>query len=235
MRTSRAFIAASVVGAAVSVAAASPAGATPAAPTFGRAKAQAQRTINSDLSTLRLFAFVTRADRSVSSADKTALGAQLTSALNALTALRTKVAGETTLSGVESDTATLTGYHIPDFVLPQTALVVQADDLLSAASRSASSEPSLLSLITAAQTAGKDVTKAQAAYNDYLSQVSAATSQAQAAHDSAAGLTVAGAPGNETTLHADAKQLGTSSADLWKAAGDATTLRNSLRSRGRWR
>ena len=174
---------------------------------------------------LRLDGFFLNVDRAVPAADKTALLPPIKADVTALVALRTTLRGETTLAGVQADSATLSGYHVTDFVLPQASLVVAADQLNATAAQASSSETRLQAAITAAQTAGRDVTAANAAYIDLVAQVAAAGTDAQAVHDCAIAL-VAGASTNAATFAADRAQLTKAAGELRSAASDArTTIR----------
>jgi hypothetical protein len=231
MRLSRSIAAVAVLGAAASVAAAGPAAAAarmPRVPGLQMAKMQAQRTLQRDLMDLRVDAFFVNAMPDVSAADKTALLPTINADVTALTALRTTLSAETTTAGVAADVATLSGYHVSDFVLPQAWLVTAADVLSARATQAAGEEAHLQSAIAAAQTAGKDVTAANAAYTDYVSQLGAATSDAQAVHDSAIALT-AGASTNAAAFTSDSAQLSKASGALRVAARDVTAIRRALR------
>ncbi len=233
MRLSRSLAALMVVGtAAAGVAAAGPAAArTPGVPGFAKAKAQALLTLDGQLFGLRLDAFVLNS-RAVPASDQTALLAPIQADITALTALRSTMRSETTVAGIQADSATLAGYHVTDFVLPQATFVMLADQLQAAASQDSSAGPRLLAAITAAQSAGRDVTSANAAYTDYGTQVAAASSDAQAVHDSAIAL-IAGGSDNAATFTADRAQLAKAAGELRAAAADSRTISRVLRTHGR--
>jgi hypothetical protein len=231
MRLSRSLAALVTIGCAASVAAAGPAAArTPASHGLQPAKSQALRTLGGDLMGLRVDAFILTCDSDVASADKTALLPTITADVTALTALNATLRAETTLAGVQADAASLAGYHVGDFVLPQARVVAAADEMGASAAKASAAQPRLQAAITAAQTAGRDVTAANAALTDYVAQVAAATSDAGAVHDSAIAL-ISGSAGNAAAFTADAKQVGKSGAELRTAARDARTIARTVRAR----
>jgi hypothetical protein len=231
MRLSRSLVALALAGATASIAAAGPAAARAGGvPGLQRAKAQALNTLDGQLIGLRFEGFWLNVDRAVPAADKAALQPAATADITALTSLRATLRGETTLAGIQTDLATLGGYHVSDFLLPQVSLVLTADQLKAAAAQAASGEARLQAAIAAARTAGRDVTAANAAYSDLVTQLAAAGSGAQAVHDSAIAL-VPGGSANGATLSADRAQLAKASGELRAASVDSRSITRSLRSR----
>ncbi len=231
MRPSRSLAALVTIGCAASVAAAGPAAAhTPASHGFPSVKNQTLRTLGDDLMGLRVDSFVFNLDPNIAAADTSALLPTITADVTALTALSATLHAETTLAGVQADAATLAGYHVSDFVLPQAWLVAAADEFGASVAKAAAAQPRLQAAITAAQSAGRDVSAANAALTDYAAQVAAAASGGIAVHDSAIAL-AAGAAGNPAAFTAAASQLGKVGADLHAAARDARTIARSVRTR----
>lgn len=191
------------------------------------AKARAYAQIDGQIWGLRVSNVVVNRDASVA-LDKSVLSAELTGDVTTLTTLRSTVKSATSTTAVTAALATLSGYHITNFVLPRTADVIAADDLAAAGKKLAAAESTYSSAIGTASAAGTDVTAVTATYNDYVSKVSDLATQATAAHDAVIGLSVADYPGNATDLATAQKALRTAGADWAVADRDARTLKRSL-------
>lgn len=94
--------------------------------------------------------------------DLTALQTLLTADTSGLTALKVTIDAETDVTALHTDIGTIvTGYRIYLLMVPLTAEVISADNEATAVSRLQAMATKLQARITAAGTAGKDVTQAQ--------------------------------------------------------------------------
>ena len=111
--------------------------------------------------------------------DRTALQSLLAADTTGLTALKSKIDGETDVTALRTDIGTIvTGYRIYLLMVPMTAEVIAADNETAAVGRLTTVAANLQVRITTELNAGKDVTQAQAdhdAMTASLGQVSTST------------------------------------------------------------
>jgi hypothetical protein len=234
MRLPRSAAALALIGtAAAGIAAAGPAAAAPATPeppstgtpaSTQEAKTQVLRTVDRDLYSLRLYSYAIAVNPWVPEGETAMLQTPIHNDTDALSNLRTTVTNETTVEDVGRDSAALEGYHVEDFVLPRSALIVRSDELTVAAFFASLTQAALQKEITDAQTAGADVTKAQDWFEDYAARVAAAGAGSQAVHSAATDLSLSGVPDNGSTLKSSATDLRTVARGLDVAGREAALI-----------
>ena len=139
-------------------------------------------------------------DPAVSPAERASLGSNLTAVDGWLTAIRARLARDTTLTSVNQDVAALQGLRVFTIVLPRASHVLSADDQLAATQQERTQLAQLTSAISAAVAAGQTMGAAQGHLQAATGALSAATAAAGQARSSALSLTVAGYPGNAPAL-----------------------------------
>jgi hypothetical protein len=166
----------------------------------------------------------------LTAAHKTALTGILDHAQQGLTALNTKVTGETTAAGVKADAQSMVDdYRVFILIEPQVHLTIAIDLETAAATKLGQVAEKESAAIDAAKAAGKDVSKAAADLADLRSQVSAV----QAAIAGKADPLIALKPGPDAdAIHGQVKPIReavrTGRTDLHKAAADAKDIKKVL-------
>jgi hypothetical protein len=213
-------------------AAASPAPRHAALPTHARpapaVNAAALRQVDGQLRSLSFASWVIGADRAAAS-DKAALSGSLSSTSTALKALHGELASDTTGTAVAGHLATLSTYHVNDFVLPRVGLVLQSDDLTALGSQLEAQHGRFATATANATTAGKDTTAATAALTSMQGHIDALNSAAVKAHDETLALQVADYPGNSAALGTARTDERAGATAALAALRDARTLRGLLR------
>ncbi len=166
--------------------------------------------------------------------DRSALQAQFTADTTGLTALKTKIDGETDVTTLRSDLGLIvTDYRIYLLVVPVTTEVISADNEAATFGRLTTVAGKLQARITADQAAGKDVTQAiedLASMNAALGQVS--TTTLAGISSQLLGLTPATYNNNgpaKGDLQADHATLQGFRTSLNAARGDAVACRTALK------
>lgn len=114
----------------------------------------------------------------LSADNKAALAKQIQDEVTGLTALKTKLAADTTLATARADVASIvTDYRVYVLMLPKTRLITAADRLTVAQDNLAVLQSQLASRVNAAKSNGKDVSALQAELSDMQTNISDATAQ----------------------------------------------------------
>lgn len=236
-------ISAVAAGAALALAAALPAQAdsssaspSPSAAAKGAGKgslsaAQALVTsrIDGRLDTLQALTTSINSSKYLASANKTTLANQIGSDTSGLTALKSKVAGETTVSGVRADAvAMVDDYRVYLLMAPQVRLSDGLDAEAAAATTLQNAYNKISSLLS--QNGGISSTE-QSELSDMQTQINAATSADNGQITTLLGLKpgpdASSLTGSVKTVAAAAK---TARGDLAKARADAKQLRSAVKS-----
>jgi hypothetical protein len=175
----------------------------------------------------------------VSSADKASLSATISSQITALNTLQTQIAADATANSTTSlvtDVKSITGsYRIFALVIPQGAIEAASDRILTVVDTMNTLSLAFSTRISAAASAGADVTAIQATFADFNVKVDDANTQAQAATTEVAALVPDGGVQAQMTANTaalkDARtKIQTSQQDLIAARTDAQTIIKDLMS-----
>lgn len=158
---------------------------------------------------------------------KNAIIADLTAQINALTSLRTQIASSTSTTTLIADLKSIApDYRTYLLVLPRTAIVAAANRVMNITDQMTAEGAKLQARITAAQTAGVNVSSAQSAYADYTAKVADAKVQAQAALNLVVNLNADN--GNAGTLAANTAALKSARTKLQAARTDLREARQDM-------
>jgi hypothetical protein len=154
---------------------------TPAAAADDTALATAKKLtiarIDGRLATLKADGVAIRNAARLSDGHQSTIQGILDHDIAGLTALRTKVAGETTATALRDDARSMVvDYRVYMLVGPQVRLTIAADVASAATARLDGVADKLAKAIDDAKAAGKDVSAAQAELDDLRSQLAAASS-----------------------------------------------------------
>lgn len=174
--------------------------------------------------------------RNLTAADKTALTSEVQTQTNTMNTLKAKIDADTDAGTLKADMTSITDdYRIYALIIPQVQIIAAADRLQTIALDISAVASKLQTRITAAQSAGKDITALQASLTDLQSKVTDAQTQAQAAVSAVENL--APDQGDATKMAANTaalKQgraaLKTGQADVVAARKDAGTILKTIQS-----
>jgi len=139
------------------------------------AKKLATARIDGRLATLRALGTVVKAAQHLTAPHKATLTGLISTDQAGLTALKPKVDGETTLSGVRTDEQSMVNdYRVYLLVGPKVRLTIALDLESTAVQRLRQVADNLAAAIATAKQAGKDTTRAEAALADLRTQTDAA-------------------------------------------------------------
>lgn len=169
---------------------------------------------------------------------KSAIVADLTAQINALTSLRTQIASDASTTTLIADLKAIRpDYRTYLLVMPRTALIAAADRVMDITTQMTAEGTKLQARITDAQHAGADVSAAQSAYADYQAKVSDAKVQAQAAIDLVSKLNVDKSDAttmaaNTAALKAARTKLQAARTDLKDARQDMAKIMQAVKGKG---
>ncbi len=144
--------------------------------------------------------------KNLSPADKASISTTLSNQINALTALKAKIDADTDAATLKTDIQSITGsYRIFALVMPQVRIIIAADRIVTIAGEMQLFSAKLQARISAAASAGADMTAATALLADYNAKIADAQVRAQAAVTAIA--TLAPDQGDKTKLAANTKAL----------------------------
>jgi hypothetical protein len=205
-------------------------GATASPDGLDAAKRLVTAQIDGRLAALHTMSSALGSVRKLTAAHKSALSGLVTADTNALNALRTKVAGETTVAAVRADaTAMIRDYRVYLLLGPQVRLVAALDVTDAAVTTLRQVHDKLATAVAAAKQSGKDTTAAEAKLADLSAQLDAVT----AATAGKAGDLLAVVPGADKTVITDAIKpirdaVKSARTDLRTAVADAKAVRGTL-------
>jgi hypothetical protein len=177
-----------------------------------------------------------QAMKNVSATEKTNITNEVQSSINELTSAKAKLDADTVLATAKTDAASaINSTRIYALVIPQGYIQVSADRIITIGNTMTTLASKLQARITAAQTAGKDVTALQTALADIATQVTTANTQAASAQSTVSGLvpdngdkTVAAS--NKIALTSARANIKTATTALKAAQQDVKTINTTLKS-----
>ncbi len=203
---------------------------------MARAIAQGDKEIDRRVAALNSFSTRIDAMTKISDAEKTVLKNEVQVQVTALTSLRAKIDADTDASVLKTDIKAITdSYRTFALFIPQGQILAAADRAGGLVDTMIAVGIKFQAAITAAQTAGKDITFLQTTYADYTAKVADATSAYQEAGNIVAALvpdqgdtTVAAS--NKATLLKARADIKKAVQDLVAARKDANTMQKTLKS-----
>jgi uncharacterized small protein (DUF1192 family) len=173
----------------------------------------------------------------LTSDEKTNLTTQLTNEIAQLTSLKGTITTDATTT-LKGDVNSITkSFRVYALVMPRAAITAAADRIMTVAGQMDALSVKITARITAAQTAGTDVSAAQTAFADFTAKVADAKVQAQAAVSGTANLTPDNgdatiAASNTAALKAAKAKIDAAQADLTAARKDLGTIITAIRGKG---
>ena len=170
----------------------------------------------------------------VSADVKANISATLQSQIDALTALKAKIASETDVDAIKADVKSITSsYRTFALVAPQAAITAYASRLTTLMTQMTTLGTKLQTRIDAASSAGTDVSAATSAMSDFNAKVADAKTQIDVAVSEVSGLTpdngdTSVAASNKTALQDARAKLETARTDLETARKYVETIRKAL-------
>ena len=201
-------------------------------PTLAVHKAEVTRRIDLRLAALKKFDAALNAAKHITDGHKSTLHTLITEETSGLTALKTKVAGETTREALRADaTSMINDYRVFILVGPKVRLTAVADAEAAAIARLKEAHDKLADLVGKAKAAGKDT----AAAEQDLADMQAAIDKASAGIDGDVATLLAIEPGPDgTAIRAKVGEcrasLKAARADLKTAVAEAKSVRAFLKS-----
>jgi hypothetical protein len=197
--------------------------------TFAAAQQRVERDLASRLTELGSLTGDVQAAADLTTSDRSALSANVSSATSGIQALAQKVPTDTTCAALWPDARSMVQtYRVFTVVAPQTHLVIAADTASSVESRAAGLDPTIQSAISQANLAGKDVTGAQSAFTDLAAQIAQARSLTGGVSATALAQTPAGYPASSAVFAASRDSLKASYGDLETARSDLQLIIKDL-------
>jgi hypothetical protein len=215
---------------AVGVAVAAPAFAADAGD-LSKVKAAVTNRIDLRLHALQNFDFTLQHAAHLSSDHKNTLHTLVAGDISGLTALKTKVAGETTLDALKADaTSMINDYRVFILVGPKVRLTIVSDTEVAAEARLQQAHDKLADLVAKAKAAGNDTTAAE----QNLAAMQASIDKAKSDADGQVGNLLAIQPGPDgTAIRAQVDTVRTAlrsaRADLKSAVASGKLVRDFLR------
>jgi len=168
-----------------------------------------------------------QAMKNVSATEKSSISTEVQTTISTLTSLKAKIDAETDAKTARTDLASaINSTRIYALVIPQGYIEVSADRVDTISSMMTALAAKLQVRITAAQTAGHNVSSLQAALTDIGTQTAAANTQATAAVSAVA--TLSPDNGNATVAASNKTALTGGRTDLKTATQDLKTARQDI-------
>jgi hypothetical protein len=162
--------------------------------------------------------------------DKTTLTNEVTTEQAGLTALKTKLAAETTVDGARGDAQTIiNGYRVYALIVPKIYLVKTADDQQVIEAKVASIIPTLQASITTAKNDGKDVASLQTQLDTATTKQQAAQTISSSIESKTIDLQPTDYNSDHTILSGDRAQLTSARVDLTAAVTSLKAVRDGLK------
>lgn len=200
-------------------------------------QAKVQRIINRGnseisrrLGTLNMLSSKINSAAKLSAADKASLSDEVTAEISGLTSLKASLAADTTVSAAQADAQSIiNGYRVYALVGPKINLIRTADDQQVAEAKLSDLATKLQTRITAAKTAGKNVTSLQSGLDSMNSHISTAQGISSQIESSVINLQPSDYNTNHSVLSGDRDQLKTAQTNIQAAVAAAKTIINSLK------
>jgi hypothetical protein len=205
---------------------------------LSKAIARADQEIERRITNLNALSTRIGAMKNVSATEKTSLQASITSQISTLTTLKATIDAETVAANLKTDIQSITkDYRIYMLVLPQGRIAAATDRVLTIVGDMQALAPELQTRITAAASAGKDMTAANAAYTDMQAKIADANTQATAAVTETASLTpdqgnTTIAASNTAAIKDAAAKIKTATTDLKAARADIQIILKAVKGTG---
>jgi hypothetical protein len=205
---------------------------------MGNSKERADKEIDRRVANLNELLSRVSEMKNLTSDQKVSLTTSINTQISSLTTLKASIDADTSTTTLKDSVQSITkDYRIYMLVIPQGRIHAAADRTLTIVATMQQLLPKLQDRITAAATAGKDVTAAQSAYADMQVKLSDANVQAQAAVDETANLKPdngdqAIATSNAAALKDAEAKLKTAEADLKAARDDMTKILKTVKGIG---
>ena len=166
--------------------------------------------------------------KNVSAGEKANIASEVSTETASLTTLKAKIDADTDVTVARTDVKTITAdYRIYALVMPQMHIAAAADRVGTIGAMMTALQPKLQTRITAAQTAGHDVTALNAAYADITAKVADANTQATNANSAVASLVPD--QGNATVAASNKAAVEAARADLKNATNDLKAARADIK------
>jgi hypothetical protein len=182
------------------------------------------------LSTLNTLSAKVSSATKLTAADRASLSSEISTEVDGLNGLKTKLDADTTVSDAKTDAqAIIDGYRVYALIVPKVSLVKTADDQQVAEGKLSALSAKLQARITVAQTAGKNVTSLQTELASLNSKVSAAQAISSSIESAVVNLQPSDYNSNHSVLSGDRNQLKTAQSDIQGALSTATTIITNLK------
>jgi hypothetical protein len=187
--------------------------------------------ISRRLATLNTLSAKISSATKLSSGDQASLSGEVSSEVDGLNALKTKLDADTTVADAQSDAQSIINdYRVYALIVPKVNLVKTADDQQVAEGKLSDLTSKLQTRITAAKSDGKDVSSIQSALTAMTGKVTAAQGISSQIESSVINLQPSDYNGNHSVLSGDRDQLKTAQSDIQAAVTSATTIISQLKS-----
>ncbi len=199
------------------------------------AQASGDSDITARLASLNQLSARIQSMKNVSTTVKANLATTIQTNVTGLTALKSKIDGETDIPTLRADVSSIfTVYRIYALVIPQGYILAASDRVATIDGLMTTFSTKLQARITADQTAGKDVSALQTALTDMNAKIADAGTQAQTAQNGVSSLApdkgnASVAASNNAALLAARAGIKTATADLKTARQDITTIVTGLK------
>ncbi len=190
--------------------------------------AKTDQEITARITSLNTLSTKVQSLKNVSSTEKANISAEVQTEIGNLTTSKAKIDADTVLSVARTDAASaINTSRIYALIIPQGNIEVSVDRINVLVGLMNGIATKLQIRITAAQTAGKDVSALQSALSDITSQTTAASAQASTAETGVSGLVPDN--GNKTILASNTAALKSARENIKTAAAALKTARQDVK------
>lgn len=162
--------------------------------------------------------------------DKASLSGEISTEVDGLNSLKTKLDADTTLSDAKTDAQSIiTGYRVYALIVPKVNLIKTADDQQVAEGKLSDLAGKLQTRIDSAKAAGKNVTSLQGELDSLNSKVSAAQAISSSIESSVINLQPSDYNSDHNVLSGDRNQLKTAQTDIQAALSSAKTIVTNIK------
>lgn len=166
----------------------------------------------------------------LTASDKTTLTSEVAAEINDLTALKVKLDAETTPAAAGADAKSIIDdYRVYALIVPKVALVRVADDQQVVESRLVTAVNKLQTHVTAAKTAGKEVSDLQSKLDDAMAKIQASTATSSGIQSKVIALQPSDYNNDHTIVQGDYAQLMTARSSNKAALDELKSVRDSLK------
>jgi signal transduction histidine kinase len=188
-------------------------------------KSKGDEEIARRMTALTKLTSVLQSAQKLTSSDKAALTAEITSTTSGLTTLKTKLDGETTLDAVKVDVQSMvTEYRVFALVMPKVHLIKITDDQIATETALTNAATKLQARLSSLKNDGKDVNSLFTTLSDMTTNIANAQKISTTIQSSVISLQPTDYDSNHKVLEGDNAQLKTAHADLVTARKDADVI-----------